>query len=275
MGHIGGVLVSSKLTPVLYLSPFAEVEKRVPKLPYRMLPGRIALMQHPIMPSESGILAVAGRNFAVWVCEDCGEASRREPMRCENCGGFRITETRKYIGEADDTHLEPDVCVVADSAIGCFKPGDVLVVKPEAGALIPAPTALPAKVLAKHIKAGTTLHPLDNREAAGGWDGWDKRSVRLLGLPGMPWQERILARLTEKGVEPMPGWSLVERERVKLGSLESKEAYEPYGTCLSGVGQGEKVVWTDRDESYTFLGAPKSWALVRSQRNMGAFSRAC
>ena len=239
--------MSSKLNPVLIVPPYEEVETRVPKLPYKLLPGRIALMQHPLKASASGILLAAGTNRAVWVCEKCGEATLREGLRCENCGSFERTECRKSVGSTDGHHLEPDLCVVADSQAESLKQGEVLIVQPESGARIPAPKE--------------------------GWDGWDKRDLRLLGLPGMPWEDRILARYTENGVTPMPGYSLVERELRSLGSLAIKEAYEPYGTALSGEGYGERVVF-EMCQFWTFSGLPKSWALVKSQASVKAFSRA-
>lgn len=256
--------MSSKLTPVLYLAPFAQIERRVPRLPYRMLPGRIALMQHPVVPSESGLLLAAGTERSVWVCNSCGRAYTRFPgnpkfpgLLCEDCGGTDIEEGRKPVGETDGLHLEPDVCVVAECRIeigperarrSLAEPGDVLVLKPESGARIDAPQ--------------------------GGWDGWDSRTLRMLGLGAQPWQDRILARLTADGLEPMPGWSLVEREPSRLGSglVQAKEEFEPYGTCLSGEGEGRRLAFPGQ-EFWTFLGAPKEWALVRSQRSLAPFAK--
>ena len=239
--------MSSKLNPVLIVPPYEEVDTRVPKLPYRLLPGRIALMQHPLKASASGILLAAGTNRAVWVCEKCGEATLREGLRCENCGSFERTECRKTVGSTDGAHLEPDLCVVADSQAESLKQGEVLIVQPESGARIPAPKE--------------------------GWDGWDKRDLRLLGLPGMPWEDRILARYTENGLTPMPGYLLVERALRTNGLLELKEAYEPHGLSLSGEHQGERVVIVGL-QFWTFSGLPKSWALVKSQGSVKAFSRA-
>ena len=231
----------------LWLSPYDEVDRSVPDIGMSMLPDRIAVLMHPIN-SGGGILLVCGSNHSLWVCEHCGHSSRRQFDQCQQCQFTVITECRKTTGVENDDHMRPDVGTVADSGVGRFKPGDVLLLKPDTG---------------KEMEPGE-------------WDvkgTGDKRRLRLIGLPGLPWCDRILGRLTSEGFEPSPGWSLVERREKKSSVLLKDGTYEDFATCLSGEGEGGLVPVIG--ETYTFHGVlPKSYVLVRSQRSLKPFARA-
>jgi hypothetical protein len=145
----------------------------------------------------------------------------------------------------------PDLGVVVDSGVSKYKPGQVLVLRPEAGAFYPAPKE--------------------------GWDGWDERELRIIGV-GRHWREAVLGELTEDGFVPAEGYALIDREPITSSmELAGRPKFHPYGDCLSGEGQGSKVVYQDDrvehgtvipgDERWEFYGVlPKSYALVKAQR---------
>jgi hypothetical protein len=203
-----GVSISTLHNRLLWLRPFSEIEKRVPKVPTRCLPGRIAFMAHPVNAHDGIVL----------------------PER--------------------EWHW-PDIGVVADSGVSKFKPGQVLVLRPEAGAFYPAPK--------------------------GGWDGWDSRELRIIGV-GRSWRDVVLGELTEEGFTPAEGYALIDREPV-TSSMEivGRAKFHTHGQCLSGEGQCERVVFQGEriehgapipgDEHWEFYGVlPKSYALVKAQR---------
>lgn len=228
----------------LFVRPYSEVDLNVPNIGMRMLPGRIALLNHPLN-AHDGLHLAAGDSHAVWVCEDCGQSVRGHFAKCGNCGRENVTEARKSIGLATTEHMDPDICLVAESGVEKVKKGEVYLVKPDTGAYYPAPKE--------------------------GWEG-DKRELRIVGVAS-PWYECLLARLTEKGLEPMPGWSLIDREPVRSGLLETTGGFEKYGRVLSGEGEGEFCAVGDYS-CYTFVGLPKSWALVKAYRSVAGFHAA-
>lgn len=242
--------MSTKHTPVLYLRPFDEVDRRIPDIGMRVLPGRVACLSHPIDAAPEGrVLLVAGDNHSVWVCETCGKALRREVKRCDKCGGTEITETRKSIGVSTDEHMSPDMAICVQSGVEWCKEGDVLLLKPDKGGFFPAPE--------------------------GGWGGsGDSRELRLLGV-NSAWYEAVLGRFTKDGFQPAPGWCLIEREPVTASIELAGEKWHRHGFCVSGEGQGETVAFTRYEECFTFYGGfTKAYALVRTQRSLAGFHAA-
>lgn len=243
--------MSTKHNNRLYLRPYEEVDLRVPDIGMRMLPGRVACLSHPVNVGRT-VLVAEGSQRTKAVCDVCGNHELNVPgYPCSKCDG-PTTETlvgrdRGYLEKYD-----PDIALVAASGVSRFAPGEVLLLKPDAGSFFPAPKE--------------------------GWGGsGDRRELRLIG-PG--WPDRVLAKWTAEGLVPEPGWMVVEREPVgSKFELPGRARFHPYGKCVSGEREGERVVWAEDQvndgelvpgaEFYTFKEcAPKSWALVKLQPSL-------
>lgn len=225
----------------LRMRPYEEVDLRVPDIGMRPMPGKVCCLQHP-KNSHSGIHLATSGSTSQNVCEDCGESvvevsGLRWPNQtdrpCFGCGG-KVSETKVARERLITSHQDPCLALVACSGIDGIEKGEVLVLQPEAGLFKDPPDK--------------------------GWDGWDRRQLRILPGIGYDWKDCVLGRLTKDGFEPSPGWLLVEREP-KKGLLET------VGPKWANVGAsgGERVVW-DGNSVFTFQGLfPESFALVKSQ----------
>lgn len=200
--------MSTKHSNVLWLRPYAEIDRTVPDCGIKaMLPGRLAAVTHPLNKGRKVLLA-------------------------------------------DREWYDPDVCVVVASGIPGYEPGEVVVLQADHGAYYPK------------------MSP-------------DGREVRMIGVI-RPWYETIVAKWTEDGLEPTPGYALVERERcgaVQKASLievsvKPKRAWNTSGTVLRGEHSGERIVWDPMAGWWTFEGClPNSQALVRCADNLAPYQR--
>ena len=241
--------MSTKHRKEIWVSPYSEVDRRVPDIGMRVLPGRIGLLSHPINANSEGkIVLAAGDNHTVWICEACGRVHKFETDSCRHCGRPSVTETRKSKGYATDEHMTPDIALVVDSGVERYKKGDVLALRPDTGAFYPAPV--------------------------GGWGkSGDERELRIVGV-NTPWYECVMGQLTEEGFRPADGWCLVKREP-KRASIELLEGqYENRGECVSGAIDGDTVVWGPDAEVWAFQGLfDRQYVLVKYQSRIAGFVR--
>ena len=99
----------------------------------------------------------------------------------------------------DRERYYPDTITVSSSGVRGINPGENWVVAPDHGAFVPM------------------------RE----------RELRLFGISS-PWWESFIAKVTDEGIAPGPGWALVEREGVKNHPLLSLyTGFSTIGTVVS------------------------------------------
>lgn len=225
--------MSTRHKPVLWLRPFEEVDRSVPDIGMRVLPGRVAVLSHPVNADPNALHYAEGSSRDEWVCVGCGRTTEILPSYpCPECGG-KIELAKTPSGKPRRGYYEPDLATVVSDQVPDLTPGEVVVVAPDHGAFYP----------------------------------FDKRELRLLGV-AMPWWESIVGKWSPEGFAPSPGWMLIDREPVEREIEVAKaKRFMDVGKVLGCNGQvdlsGERVEFGDWP-CYTFRGLPESWCVVRA-----------
>lgn len=126
----------------------------------------------------------------------------------------------------------PDVATVVSSGVRWIQPGEVGVFRPSHGAFK---------------------------------EGWEERELRMFGVV-CPWWHSLMGKWTPDGFVPGPGWTVVEREKVDQGFLDTTEEWAKVGKVLgdntdTGTKEGERIYFGTH-EWWEMVGMPESHVLV-------------
>lgn len=183
------------------MQDFDKIDREVPDLGVRCLPGRVAGVTH--LPSQTGIL---------------------------------LPDRERYW---------PDTVTVTSSGVKGVEAGDVWVVAPSHGMFM------------ERIGLG-------------------ERELRIFGV-ACPWWESLIAKVTESGLAPGPGWMLVEREKVVPHPLMPLyTGFSTVGTVISDCTDqetmsGQRIEFSHLQEGdpyrrfYVLKDGPQEWCLIRDR----------